>query len=105
MNEFIYTLGIIATILFVLIIYGVAVYNRLVELKNRFVNSFSQIDVQLQRRYDLIPNLVETAKSYMKFEQETLTKIIQARNQAKEAATQAASTPANSSAVQSCNSP
>ncbi len=71
-------LGVVVLIIF----YVIGVYNGLVKLRNRFKNSFSQIDVQLQRRYDLIPNLVETAKGYMKHEQETLEKVIQARNQA-----------------------
>ena len=62
--------------------YGVGIYNRLVALKNRFENAFSQIEVQLKRRYDLIPNLVETAKGYMQHERGTLEAVIQARNQA-----------------------
>lgn len=97
------TLAVIIGVIVIIGFYGVAVYNRLIELKNRFINSFSQIDVQLQRRYDLIPNLVETAKSYMKFEQETLTKIIEARNMAKDAASQAAMSPADSAAMQNLN--
>lgn len=60
----------------------VSIYNRLVALKNRFQNAFAQIDVQLKRRYDLIPNLVETAKSYLKHERETLESVIAARNTA-----------------------
>jgi LemA protein len=73
----------------VLIIWGVAIYNGLVALSNRIRNAFSQIGVQLQRRYDLIPNLVETAKAYMKHERETLEAVIVARNQAMQAAKQA----------------
>jgi LemA protein len=65
-----------------LVLFLVGIYNRLVTFRNRFKNAFAQIDVQLKRRYDLIPNLVETAKGYMKHERETLEAVIQARNQA-----------------------
>ncbi len=75
-------------------------YNRLVALRNRFVNAFAQIDVQLKRRYDLIPNLVETAKGYMAHERETLEAVIQARNQASQAESRAAANPEDRSAVQ-----
>lgn len=64
------------------VVYAISVYNRLVTLKNRYLNSFSQIEVQLKRRYDLIPNLVETVKGYISHERETLEAVIQARNQA-----------------------
>ncbi|MGA0408802.1 MAG: LemA family protein [Limisphaerales bacterium] len=77
-----------------------SIYNRLVTLKNRFKNGFAQIDVQLKRRYDLIPNLVETAKGYLKHERETLEAVITARNQAAQAASTAASDPGNPGAVQ-----
>ena len=69
-------------ILLGLVIYVVTIYNTLVTLKNRYLNSFSQIEVQLKRRYDLIPNLVETAKAYMGHERETLEAVINARNAA-----------------------
>jgi len=72
------TLAVIA----IIIIGLVSIYNRLVELRNRYKNSFAQIDVQLKRRYDLIPNLVETAKAYVKHERETLEAVITARNEA-----------------------
>jgi LemA protein len=77
----------ISTIVFWLIllslaIYAIAIYNTLVTLKNRYLNAFAQIEVQLKRRYDLIPNLVETAKAYMAHERETLEAVINARNDA-----------------------
>lgn len=68
-------------------LFGVSLYNRLVSLRNQVQNAWRQIDVQLKRRHDLIPNLVETVKDYMSYEQETLEKVIQARNQAVSAAT------------------
>lgn len=77
----------VGTIVFLVIVLGavfyvVSIYNKLVALKNRHQNAFSQIEVQLKRRYDLIPNLVETAKGYMAHERETLEAVIQARNEA-----------------------
>ncbi len=86
-------------IIIAVIIYIIAVYNRLIALKNRFMNGFAQIDVQLQRRHDLIPNLVETAKGYMSHEKETLTQVIEARNQAVSAKQAAAAHPDDASAV------
>jgi LemA protein len=74
-------LVILATVAIV-VVYIIGIYNQLVTLKNRFLNAFSQIDVQLKRRYDLIPNLIETAKGYMAHERETLEAVIAARNQA-----------------------
>ena len=70
-----------------------SIYNKLVRLRNRYENAFAQIDVQLKRRYDLIPNLVETAKGYMKHEKETLEAVISARNSAVTASSQAAGAP------------
>ncbi|MEQ9454328.1 MAG: LemA family protein [Phycisphaeraceae bacterium] len=75
-------LGVLAVLLLAIIIWLVGIYNRLVTLRNRNENAFAQIDVQLKRRYDLIPNLVETAKGYMAHERETLDAVISARNQA-----------------------
>src|SRR5690606_9152010 len=73
---------ILLAIALVAVFWAVSVYNRLIGLRNQFKNAFAQIDVQLKRRYDLIPNLVETAKGYMKHERETLEAVIAARNQA-----------------------
>lgn len=92
-------LGVIAAFAVVLILWGIGIYNKLVGLRNRFKNAFSQIDVQLKRRYDLIPNLVETAKGYMKHERETLEAVIKARNIAFAASQSAASNPADAAAI------
>jgi LemA protein len=83
----------------VLIFWSVGAYNRLVRLKNIIANAFGQIDVQLKRRYDLIPNLVEAAKKYLSHERETLEAVINARNQAKSASDAVRSRPANALAV------
>ncbi len=77
----------------------VGIYNKLVTLRNRFKNAFAQIDVQLKRRYDLIPNLVETSKAYMKHERETLEAVISARNQAASAMKLAAAAPGDPGAM------
>ena len=89
-------IAIIAAIL----IWLVSIYNGLVTLRNRFKNAYAQIDVQLKRRYDLIPNLVETAKGYMAHERQTLEAVIAARNTAQTAAQLAAVNPADGAAVQ-----
>lgn len=81
------------------LLYGIATYNRLVTLRNRYKNAFAQIDVQLKRRYELIPNLVETAKGYMKHERETLEAVIAARNHAAGAVKQASTEPGNAQAM------
>src|SRR5713101_6318708 len=78
----------------------ISIYNGLVARRNRFKNAFAQIDVQLKRRYDLIPNLVETAKGYMKHERETLEAVIAARNKAQTAVQQAAAKPGDPAAMQ-----
>jgi len=80
-------------------LWAIGGYNSLVTLRNRFKNAFAQIDVQLKRRYDLIPNLVETAKGYLKHERETLEAVIAARNTAYAASKAAAANPADAGAV------
>jgi LemA protein len=84
----------------VLAVIVVGIYNRLVSLKNRYENGFAQIEVQLKRRHDLIPNLVETVKGYMSHERETLEAVIQARNQAASGLATAAGEPGNAEAMQ-----
>jgi len=90
---------ILLGVLVLLVAYIIYVYNRLVTFRNRVRNAFAQIDVQLQRRYDLIPNLVETAKGYLEHERETLTGVIEARNQAKAAEERAREQPENGAAL------
>jgi LemA protein len=89
------TLAVIAVLLF----WAVGAYNRLVRLRNAIGNAFAQIDVQLKRRYDLIPNLVETAKKFVSHERETLEAVIAARNQARTAADQVRAKPADAGAI------
>ncbi len=86
-------------IVVVIALYAVGIYNSLVSLRNRFKNAFAQIDVQLKRRYDLIPNLVEVAKGYLKHERETLEAVIEARNQASAAGAKAAGAPTDPGAI------
>ena len=94
---------IFLVIVVAVIIWIISIYNGLVGARNRFKNAFAQIDVQLKRRYDLIPNLVETAKGYIKHERETLEAVIKARNVALAAAQAAGANPGNPTAMQGLN--
>ncbi len=95
MTSFLIFLGIIAAIVF----WAIGIYNRLVNERNRVRNAFAQIDVQLTRRYDLIPNLIEAVKGYMKHERETLEAVIAARNTAVSSLEAAKADPANAEAI------
>lgn len=98
----------IALIILIVLIVGIAavgmyvasIYNQLVQLENRYENAFAQIEVQLKRRHDLIPNLVETAKGYLEHEQETLQNVTEARNQAQSGLEEAANNPGDPDAMQ-----
>ena len=92
-------LGVLVALIVVLGLWVTGIYNSLVALRNRFKNAFAQIDVQLKRRYDLIPNLVEVAKGYMKHESTTLEAVIKARNIALAASQSAAANPADANAM------
>ena len=95
MTSFLVFLAIIAAIVF----WAISIYNRLINERNRVRNAFAQIDVQLTRRYDLIPNLVEAVKGYMKHERETLEAVINARNAAQQSLQAAKADPANAEAI------
>ena len=99
MSGTVITLIVLAVIGLILFMAAIGIYNKLVTLKNRFQNAFSQIEVQLQRRYDLIPNLIETVKGYMAHERETLEAVIQARNQAMGSLKAASMNPGDASAM------
>jgi LemA protein len=99
-------IGLIVAIVLVVVVIGgvgfiVGIYNKLVTMRNRYKNAYAQIDVQLKRRYDLIPNLVETAKGYIKHERETLEAVTAARNIAYAASKAAAANPGDAGAMKS----
>ena len=96
MTSFLVFLAAIAVVIF----YAIGIYNSLINLRNRVKNAFAQIDVQLTRRHDLIPNLVEAVKGYMKHEKETLEAVIAARNSAVSSLDAAKADPANAAAIQ-----
>ena len=99
MSAVLIVLGVLLLVAIVLGLWVTGIYNGLVTLRNRFKNAFAQIDVQLKRRYDLIPNLVEVAKGYLKHERETLEAVIAARNTAYAASKAAAANPADAGAM------
>ncbi|MEY2576094.1 MAG: LemA protein [Verrucomicrobiota bacterium] len=101
---FLLSCGLIAVVALFLLIFVIGAYNSLVTLRNRYKNAYSQIDVQLKRRYDLIPNLVETAKGYLSHERGTLEAVIAARNAAATANTRAAQNPGDASAMKELSS-
>ncbi len=90
---------ILLILIIVIAIFAIGIYNRLVSSRNRVKNAFSQIDVQLTRRYDLIPNLVEAVKGYMQHERQTLEEVIQARNAAASGLKAAAADPSDPAAI------
>ncbi len=95
MSSFLIFLAIVAAVVF----YAIGIYNRLVNERNRVRNAFAQIDVQLTRRHDLIPNLIESVKGYMSHERESLEAVVEARNAASAALDLAKADPANASAI------
>lgn len=99
MEPWLIVVVVVAIIALFLFMWAVGIYNNLVTLRNRFKNAYSQIDVQLKRRYDLIPNLVETAKAYLKHESSTLEAVIAARNQAAQMQSRVAADPTDGAAM------
>jgi len=99
MNTSLIIIIVLAALALVAVLFVVGLYNKLVGLRNRFKNAYAQIDVQLKRRYDLIPNLVETAKGYLKHERGTLEAVIAARNTAHTASNAAAANPGDTGAM------
>ena len=100
MSTTLIVLAVLAGVVFLAVMWGAGIYNQLVTLKNRYQNAFSQIEVQIKRRYDLIPNLVETAKGYMAHEKGTLEAVIAARNQAVGGLQKASANPGDPAAMQ-----
>jgi LemA protein len=97
-------LVVIVVIILAVVGFAIGTFNKLVTMRNRYKNAYAQIDVQLKRRYDLIPNLVETAKGYIKHERETLEEVTKARNIAYAASQAAASNPGDASAMKNLGS-
>ena len=99
MSATVITLLVLLLLVVVAVMYVTGIYNKLVTYLNRYKNAFAQIEVQLKRRYDLIPNMVEIAKGYMKHERETLEAVIQARNTASSGLDKAAQNPGDAAAI------
>ena len=103
MQSMLVVLGVIVGVIVLLAMFIAGIYNGLVTLRNRYKNAYSQIDVQLKRRYDLIPNLVEAVKGYMAHEKGNLNEVIEARNRAMSAGQQASANPGDPNAMQKLN--